>query len=82
MIFKMLDIPADQLNVAQDLMDNWQHAFILQNGHLTSAEYAYGITFLSENYIRKAWSLYFEIKTIVCGAIHDFQDIVVCRRKG
>lgn len=80
MIFDMLEIPQTELEAASNKMQKAQHAFILQNGHLTSSEYAYGITFLSADYIHKAWSAYFEIEAIISGAIHDFQDIVVCRR--
>jgi hypothetical protein len=35
----------------------------------------------SEVYITRNWSRYFELQDIVRGAIHDFQDIVVLRRR-
>ncbi len=43
--------------------------------------FQYGISFISEHYIHKNWSKYFEVVQIVKGAIHDFQDIVVLRSK-
>jgi transposase len=34
---------------------------LLQHGHLTSREYEYGVTFISEAYIARNWSRYFEV---------------------
>ncbi len=72
-----------------------RHAFILQQGHLTTVgidksvemtvktvieePYQYGITFIPEEYILTHWSKWFHVVEIRRGAIHDFQDIVVLR---
>ncbi|WOJ91129.1 methyltransferase domain-containing protein [Methylocapsa polymorpha] len=55
--------------------------FLLQHGHLTSTANEYGVTFISESYVASHWSRYFDVQDIRCGAIHDFQDIVVLRRR-
>ena len=54
--------------------------FVRQEGHLTSSAYEYGITLISEVYIKQRWSRYFDVETVAVGGIHDFQDIVVLRR--
>ena len=46
-IFKMLDIPSEKLRLTHDLFASKGFDFILQQGHLTTAEYEYGITFTS-----------------------------------
>ena len=72
-----------------------RHAFILQQGHLTTVgvdkafkrtaktvieePYQYGITFIPEQYIFIHWAKWFHVVEIRRGAIHDFQDIVVLR---
>lgn len=48
---------------------------------VSDAPYQYGITFVSEKYLRRHWSKWFEIEAVRHGAIHDFQDIVVLRAK-
>jgi SAM-dependent methyltransferase len=80
-IFRMLDISAASLTQAAAGMRDGHYNFILQNGHLTSATYRYGITFIPESYIRRVWSEFFEIVSVVGGAIHDFQDITVLRKR-
>jgi SAM-dependent methyltransferase len=81
-IFKMLEIPQEELDSAATGMRAGVHNFIIQrSGHLTSGDYEYGITFIPETYVRDVWGRNFEIIDIVKGAIHDFQDIVVCRRR-
>jgi SAM-dependent methyltransferase len=79
-IFEMLEIPENLLMRAAKSMAAGKHSFILQNGHLTNEKYRYGITFIPSNYIRSEWGRYFDIEGIVSGAIHDFQDIIVCKR--
>lgn len=81
-IFDMLSVPVTAFDAAQQRMREGRHAFILQEGgHLTTDEYRYGITFIPDSYVYTRWGEYFEIERIVDGAIHDFQAIVVCRRR-
>lgn len=86
-IRSMLDVRDDLFEDAQRKFAQGRHAFILQQGHLTTTEgeknkavsepFEYGITFIPESYIKKHWSKYFNILSIHYGGIHDFQDIVV-----
>jgi SAM-dependent methyltransferase len=76
-IFAMLDVPRATVNQSRKILGAKGLHFIRQNGHLTSDAYDYGITFTSERYIRGEWSKYFDVTTVISGAIHDFQDIVV-----
>jgi SAM-dependent methyltransferase len=81
-IFDMLGILHADLNRAATGMSEGHHNFILQPaGHLTSEHYKYGITFIPESYVRRVWTEFFDVAAIVGGAIHDFQDIVVCRKR-
>jgi SAM-dependent methyltransferase len=81
-IYKMLEVPEIALQNAATGMREGKHNFIIQkNGHLTSDNYRYGITFIPEIYIKRVWDEFFEVIGIVGGAIHDFQDIVVCRKR-
>lgn len=80
MIFDMLCVPSGGVERAVIELSAGGYYFIEQNGHLTSEQYRYGITFISDTYIRKNWSTLFSVEKIVCGGIHDFQDIVVLRR--
>ncbi|MGH6850170.1 MAG: methyltransferase domain-containing protein [Methylocella sp.] len=78
----MLALPEGGLATARAAFDAGPgFCFLLQYGHLTSKDYEYGVTFISEAYIARNWSRYFEVEDIVPGAIHDFQDIVVLRRR-
>jgi SAM-dependent methyltransferase len=43
--------------------------------------YEYGITFIDAAYITHNWSRYFDVINILPGAIHDFQDLIVLRRR-
>ncbi|MFG1303918.1 class I SAM-dependent methyltransferase [Xanthobacter autotrophicus] len=81
-IFAMLDIPADALDAAAGSLHGGRgYAFIRQNGHLTSAAYDYGITFVSQDYVRSEWAKRFEVAAIGAGALHDFQDVVILRAR-
>jgi hypothetical protein len=53
---------------------------VLQNGHLTTSEYDYGMSFTSHQYVHDVWSKYFKVIGIAESAIYDFQDIVVLER--
>ena len=76
-IFAMLDVPRATISQSRKILDEKGFNFIRQQGHLTSDDYDYGISFTSERYIRGNWSKYFDVKAVIGGAIHDFQDIVV-----
>jgi SAM-dependent methyltransferase len=80
MIFDMLSISRNEINRAVSKLSADGHYFIKQSGHLTSENYLYGITFISDAYIQKNWGSLFSIEKMVHGGIHDFQDIVVLRR--
>jgi SAM-dependent methyltransferase len=80
-IFEMLAVPRDRLEAASRGMAGGLHNFILQQGHLTSEEYPYGITFVPADYVHRHWGRFFDIARIVDGAIHDFQSIVVCEKR-
>lgn len=88
-IFAMLDISANALMEAKAQFDAGEHAFILQQGHLTTTSgsdliegpFEYGITFVPEEHLRKTWSQWFDITRIVEGGIHNFQDIICLRAK-
>lgn len=43
--------------------------------------FEYGISFVSENYVREHWGKWFEVVSYHHGGIHDFQDIVVLTPK-
>lgn len=81
-IFEMLGITSAELKRAAFSVNEGRHSFILQpNGHLTTDSYQYGITFIPEGYVRSVWTEYFDVEAIAVGAIYDFQDIVVCRKR-
>ncbi|WP_116611783.1 class I SAM-dependent methyltransferase [Paraburkholderia unamae] len=81
-MFSLVGIPAEALPDASSRMDGGQYAFIRQGaGHPTESDYDYGITFIPTTYVLDKWNRHFEIVEIVPGAIHDWQDIVVCRKR-
>ncbi len=81
-ITAMLAMPADHVGVARKAFGAGPgFCFLPQRGHLSSRRYPYGNTFISEAYIGRNWSKYFDIVEIVRGAIHDFQDLVVLQRR-
>ena len=90
----MIDVPDRPFASAQESFAADRHAFILQQGHLTTiadrpaiqgqerlvdGTFDYGITFTSEAYVRAHWSRWFDILDYRSGAFHDFQDLVVLR---
>lgn len=81
-IFDMLAVPRPALDEAAGVLGAGPgYAFILQDGHLTSAAYDYGITFMSEAHVRAVWSRWFEVVEVAAGALHDFQDVVVLKAR-
>jgi len=80
-IFNMLDINKERFDRATIGMNEGRHNFILQEGdHLTKDCYECRITFIPDQYIEGGWGKFFKIKKIIHGAMHDFQNIVVCER--
>jgi SAM-dependent methyltransferase len=81
-IFDMLDIPRDELERANADMAARKHSFIVQNqGHLTTEDYKYGITFMPAAYVHDHWNRYFDVLSVDDGAIHDFQGFAVCKAR-
>jgi ubiquinone/menaquinone biosynthesis C-methylase UbiE len=80
-IFDMLSVKKSEIAATHHNFSTKGFNFILQQGHLTSNSYEYGITFISRNYIEREWSKYFEVVQIFSGAIHDFQDIVLLKAR-
>lgn len=80
--FRQLAVPRGEIADARgnfDLAEGYH--FIRQNGHLTTDSYDYGITFISEQFIRREWRAFFEVCAVHAGAIHNWQDIVVLRKR-
>lgn len=81
-IFKMLVVSQKAFLRESHALKTKGFGFIRQwGGHLNSLLYPYGITFISDSYIKAKWAKYFEVKGIHHGAIHDFQDIVVLQAR-
>lgn len=81
-MFNLVGIPRETVANASSRMYCGMYTFIGQSaGHPTERDYDYGITFIPSSYIERVWSQYFEIVQIASGAIHDWQDIVVCRKR-
>jgi SAM-dependent methyltransferase len=89
----MIEVREDLFQAAREKFAAGEHAFILQQGHLTtlgddgavatgkavSEPFEYGITFIPEAYLRSHWSKWFEVLDYRVGALHDFQDVAVLR---
>jgi SAM-dependent methyltransferase len=76
-IWDMISVEQDRFDQARARFDAGELGFILQQGHLTTGQFEYGITFTPRSYIREHWGRWFEVRDQVSGAIHDFQDIVI-----
>jgi SAM-dependent methyltransferase len=55
--------------------------FAQNSNKVISEDFEYGISFVSEKYVRAHWSNWFNIIDYRHGGIHDFQDIVVLEPK-
>jgi len=90
----MIDVPDRPFAKAKSDFAAGRHAFILQDGHLTTTlassgrgsqkklvegDFEYGITFVPEQYVRSHWGRWFDVVDYRAGAFHDFQDLVVLR---
>ncbi|HVE21496.1 MAG TPA: class I SAM-dependent methyltransferase [Acidocella sp.] len=81
-IFEMLSIDREALKTAtRKIRDGGFHCIVQDEGHLTSDDYQYGITFIASDYVRRVWGEYFEVVGITDGAIHDFQKIITCKKR-
>ncbi len=81
-IFKMLAVSQKAFLRESRALKTKGFGFIRQwGGHLNSLLYPYGITFISDSYVKAEWTKYFELKSVHHGAIHDFQDIVVLQAR-
>lgn len=81
-VLSLLGIPGNTINAAfATLNEGAGFHFTRQAGHLTNLDYEYGVTFLNQRWIDAVWTKWFDIEKILTGAIHDFQDIVVARRR-
>lgn len=81
-IFNLVWCPRNALEkAAETLAGGAAFQFIRQEGHLSTDEYDYGITFMNHEYLAEHWARYFSLIDLRQGAIHDFQDIVVLRRE-
>jgi glycosyltransferase involved in cell wall biosynthesis/SAM-dependent methyltransferase len=81
-IYRMIAVDDARFARAQEDFAANRHAFVPQEGHLTSATFQYGITFLSSPYVHSHWGHDLHVQDIVSGGLHDFQDIVVLRKPG
>jgi len=79
MIREMICVEEKLFQQARNTFAQNKHAFILQQGHLTTSYFEYGITFIPESYILEHWSRWFEIVDYCKGAIHSWQDIAVLK---
>lgn len=81
-VLQLLGIPEEALEAAAAAMTHGAgFHFTRQDGHLTSLDYDYGVTFVNRRWIDAVWTKWFDIEAYAAGAIHKFQDIVVARRK-
>ena len=78
-IYDMINVDRQRFERAKGRFDAGEHAFVLQEGHLTAANFQYGITFIPRAYVSSHWSKWFHIERHASGALHDFQDVIVLR---
>jgi len=79
-IRQRMGVSASQLDEAWLRMNEGRFYFIPQNNSYIDRE-SYGFTFISHAYIRNVWSTKFDVCEVMDGAIEDWQDAVVLRRK-
>jgi glycosyltransferase involved in cell wall biosynthesis/SAM-dependent methyltransferase len=81
-VLELLGIGPNHLHRARAaLLDGPGFHFVRQAGHLTTDDYEYGIAFVARRWIDDVWSTWYDVLRVVRGGIHDFQDIVVLRRR-
>ncbi len=70
----------DLVRARETLSSGTGFLFVRQSGHLTTEHYEHGVTFVARRWIDAVWSKWYDVQ-IVSGGIHDFQDVVVLRRR-
>lgn len=81
-ILSLLAVPEQSIVDTRARFPDPGFSFILHaGGHLTTSEYEYGITFISQDYVEREWARHFDVVRVCRGAIHDFQDVVVLRAR-
>jgi glycosyltransferase involved in cell wall biosynthesis/SAM-dependent methyltransferase len=81
-VLELLSINPHHLRLARAaLSEGSGFYFAKQAGHLTSDDYEYGITFMTHRWIDEVWSRWYDVLAVVPGGIHDFQDVVILRRR-
>jgi SAM-dependent methyltransferase len=76
----LLSTPREDLDRVRSDLDLKGFAFVDQpGGHLNHD--LYGITFVTEDYVRRRWSKDFEVTAYQSAALDDWQDVVVLRRR-
>jgi SAM-dependent methyltransferase len=76
----VLGVRAEELREAEPAFEARGFAFIRQpEGRLDQDHY--GISFLGEEYVKRVWSKEFDVVDYQSGALDDWQDAVVLRRR-
>ena len=81
-VLDLLSIAPSELDAAEWALSEGDGLhFVRQDGHLTTEDYAYGITFVSRKRIDAVWTQWFDVVSVQNGGIHGFQDVVTLRRR-
>lgn len=76
----VLGVRLEELHDAEAALQARGFAFIRQTGGRLDQD-QYGISFLGEEYVRRVWSREFDVLDYQSGALDDWQDAVVLRRR-
>src|SRR5262249_2171416 len=77
---RMIEISDTDLKRAQMDLDSYGMAFVSQPaGHLNHA--LYGVSFVTEEYVRRSWHSGFELANYKGAALDNWQDLVVLKRR-
>jgi SAM-dependent methyltransferase len=77
---RILEVSRQDMQKAGAAVDSRGFAFVRQpEGHLDRDQF--GITFVTEDYVRREWSKEFEVVAYEEAALGDWQDAVVLRRR-
>jgi SAM-dependent methyltransferase len=78
---QVLGVTAEELAEVNGAVESRGFAFVRQpEGHLDRDQY--GITFLTEDYVRREWSKEFDVVAHEEAALDEWQDVVVLRSRG
>jgi SAM-dependent methyltransferase len=69
--------PSEVLGARADVCIGSGYCFVPMNTHLTSENYEYGMTFVSEGFVERNWGSVFSHVRFHRAVIADFQDIAV-----